>query len=90
MLQSKSADLSIAAILIENCIKKLAKKREQVDKFFVKMRQEASELCTKHGIKEQLKDNIYRRKKRMADENCDAFKTKTWHLRSTWSFVVLT
>ena len=71
MLQSKSADLSVAATLVDNCIKKLTKKRDNVDHFFTKLRQEAADFCTNHGIKSQLKDRRSRMKKRMADEQCD-------------------
>jgi hypothetical protein len=71
LLQSKAADLSIAANLIDNCIQQLEKKRENADKFFVKIRREATEFCESHGIKPQLKDRRRRKKKRMADEQCD-------------------
>jgi hypothetical protein len=71
LLQSKAADLSIAASLIDSCIKKLTKKREQCDQFFEKVSKEKNAFCVKHGIKSQLKDRRCRRKKRMADEQLE-------------------
>lgn len=43
MLQSKSADLVMASTLIDNCMKKLSKMREETD-LFVTLKQEAALL----------------------------------------------
>jgi hypothetical protein len=71
ILQSKSADLSIAAKLIETCIAKLQKKRDKVEKFFKAITKESTEFCSEHAIKPELKVRRGRRMKRMADELSD-------------------
>ena len=71
MLQSKSADLSVAATLMETCIKTLQKKRENVDDFFEGIKNESSEFCSKHAFKPELKERWGRKRKRMAGELCD-------------------